>query len=197
MPVLTPDQFERLQRILTDAFDKRGIAELVRTKLGDRLDNLVDPDQPTPRIVFDLLTWIDKRDMPKLEVLLQGAIRMKPENGTLRAFCKHTVPGALKPIDSATKAQGAENQRKDGVWGLLRNKRNQQGLGWPGGGLVVAVTGLCVVVFFPPLKPPEPHSSAMPTVQANCGGVAIGGSVSGATITGGATTSSDCTGRPK
>ena len=56
MPVLTPDQFERLQRILTDAFDKRGIAELVRTKLGDRLDNLVDPDQPTPQIVFDLLT---------------------------------------------------------------------------------------------------------------------------------------------
>ena len=105
MPVLTPDQFERLQRILTDAFDKRGIAELVRTKLGDRLDNLVDPDQPTRQIVFDLLTWIDKRDMHMLEVLLQGAIRMKPENNALRAFCEHDVPGALKPIDSQVYAK--------------------------------------------------------------------------------------------
>jgi hypothetical protein len=93
--VLTPDQFEQLQRILTDAFDKRGIAELVSTKLGDRLDKLVDPDQPTPGIVFDLLTWIDKRDMHTLEVLLKGAIEMKPENGALRAFCEHNVPGAL------------------------------------------------------------------------------------------------------
>jgi hypothetical protein len=197
VPVLTPGQFEQLQRILTDAFDRRGITELVRTKLGDRLDNLVDPDQPTPQIVFDLLTWIDKRDMSKLEVLLQGAIGMKPENGTLRAFCEHAVPGALKPIDSPTAVHGAQNQRKDGVWGFLRDKRNQQGLGWLGGGLVVAVTGLWVVVFSPTLKAPEPHSSAMPTVQANCGGVAIGGSVSGSTITGGATTSSDCTGRPE
>ena len=100
MPVLTPDQFEQLQGVLTDAFDKRGIAELVRTKLGDRLDKLVDPDQPTPDIVFDLLTWIDKRDMPTLEVLLQGAIGVKPENGALRAFCEHVAPGALKPFDS-------------------------------------------------------------------------------------------------
>ena len=197
MPVLTPDQFEQLQRIFSDAFDKRAIAELVRTKLGDRLDNLVDPDQPTPRIVFDLLTWIDKRDMPKLEGLLQGAIGMKPENGTLRAFCEHNVPGALKSIHLPTMAQGTQNQREDGVWGFLRDKRNQHGLGWLGGGLVVAVTGLWIVVFFPPLKPAEPPSSAMRTVQANCGGVAIGGSVSGSTIKGGATTSSDCTRRPK
>jgi hypothetical protein len=105
VPVLTPDQFEQLQRILTDAFDKRGIAELVRIKLGDRLDKLVDPDQPTPGIVFDLLTWIDKRDMHTLEVLLQGAMGIKPENGALRAFCEHDVPGALKPIDSQVFVQ--------------------------------------------------------------------------------------------
>jgi hypothetical protein len=105
VPVLAPEQFERLQRILTDAFDKRGIAELVRTKLGERLDNLVDPDQPTRQIVFDLLTWIDKRDMHTLEVLLQGAIVMKPENGALRAFCEHDIPGALKPIDSQVFVQ--------------------------------------------------------------------------------------------
>jgi len=105
VPVLTPDQFEQLERILTDAFDKRGIAELVRIKLGDRLDKLVNPDQPTPGIVFDLLTWIDKRDKHTLEVLLQGAIEVKPENGALRAFCEHDVPAALKPIDSKVFVQ--------------------------------------------------------------------------------------------
>jgi hypothetical protein len=113
VPVLTPDQFERLQRILTDAFDKRGIAELVRTKLGDRLDKLVNPDQPTSDIVFDLLTWIDKRDVHTLEILLQGAIAMKPENGVLRAFCEHEVPGALKPIDSQVYASEFPSKAQD------------------------------------------------------------------------------------
>ena len=105
MPVLKPDQFEQVRDILTDAFDKGGITELVRTKLGERLDKLVNPDQPTPQIVFDLLTWIDKRDMHTLENLLQGAIGMKPDNGALRAFCERDFPGALKPIDSKVFVQ--------------------------------------------------------------------------------------------
>jgi Effector-associated domain 1 len=206
VPILTSDQFEQLQRILTDAFDRRGIAELVRTKLGDRLDKLVGPDQPTPGIVFDLLTWIDKRDVHTLEILLQGAIAMKPENGALRAFCEHEVPGALKPIDSQVyasefpiKARGAQTSAM-GLWGILRDNRNQQVLGWLGGGLVVAITGLwALIYFFPAVKSPEAKSPE-PTpssVQADCGGVAIGGNVSGSTITAGATSNSDCTTKPK
>ena len=200
MPVLTPDQFQQLQRILTDAFDKRDIAELVRTNLGDRLDNLVDPDRPTPQIVFELLTWIDKRDMRKLEMLLQGAMRMKPENGVLLAFCEHTVPRALKPSDSPTKPEGAQNQRKDRVWGFSRDRRDQQILGWLGAGLVVAVTGLwAFIYFFPAVKSPEAKSPDATTssVQANCGGVAVGGNVTGATITAGNATNSDCAPKPK
>jgi hypothetical protein len=205
VPVLTPDQFQQLQRILTDAFDKRDVAELVRTNLGDRLDNLVDPDRPTPQIVFDLLTWIDKRDMRKLEILLQGAIRMKPENGALRAFCENNVPGALKPIDSqvyakAEKAQGAQNQRQDGLRRFLRDKRNQQVLGWLGGGLVFAITGLwAFIYFFPAVKSPEAKSPdpTPSSVQANCGGVAVGGNVTGGTITAGSTTNSDCAPKAK
>jgi Effector-associated domain 1 len=201
VPVLTPDQFEQLQRILSDAFDRRGIAELVRTKLGDRLDKLVGPDQPTPGIVFDLLTWIDKRDVHTLEILLQGAIAMKPENGALRAFCEHDVPGALKPIDSQvyasefpTKVQGAQTSEM-GLLGFLRDNRNHEVLGWLGGGLVVAVAVLWAFIYFlPAVKSPEAKSRE-PTpssVQANCGGVAVGGNVTGATITAGSTTNSDC-----
>src|SRR5436853_3484399 len=60
----------------------------------------------------------------------------------------------------------------------LRDKRNQQVLGWLGGGLVVAATGLwaAFVYFFPPVKSPEAKSpEPLPSsVQANCGGIAIG-----------------------
>jgi hypothetical protein len=81
-------------------------------------------------------------------------------------------------------------------WRFLRDKHNQQVLGWLGGGLVVAVTGLwaATVYFFPSAKPPEAKSREPmpPTVQADCGGVAIGGNVTGATITGGTMAASDC-----
>jgi hypothetical protein len=86
-------------------------------------------------------------------------------------------------------------------WRFLRDKRNQQVLGWLGGGLVVAATGLWVafVYFFPPLKSPETNvSEPVPVnVQADCSGIAIGGNVTGATITTGATTNSDCASKPK
>ena len=46
-------------------------------------------------------------------------------------------------------------------WRFLRDKHNQQVLGWLGGGLVVALTGLWVafVYFFPSGKSPEAKSS--------------------------------------
>jgi TIR domain len=100
-----------------------------------------------------------------------------------------------------TKTEGAQNDLKgtDGVWGFLRDKSNQQVLGWLGGGLVVAVTGLwaAFVYFFPPGKPPEAKSSPPVTVQADCSAIAIGGNVTGATITTGGTTNTDCAPKPK
>jgi hypothetical protein len=86
-------------------------------------------------------------------------------------------------------------------WHFLRDKHNQQVLGWLGGGLVVAATGLWValVYFFPPGKTLEAksHEPMPPAVQADCGGIAIGGNVTGATITSGTVTSSDCATKPK
>ena len=86
-------------------------------------------------------------------------------------------------------------------WRFLRDKRNQQVLGWLGGGLVVAATGLwaAFVYFSPPVKSFETTSSqpAAPAVQANCGGIAIGRDVTGSTITAGTATNSDCPTKPK
>jgi hypothetical protein len=86
-------------------------------------------------------------------------------------------------------------------WQFLRDQHNQQVLGWLGGGLVALATGLwaAFVYLVPPQKTPEVKSPELTplTVQADCGGVAIGGSMTGATITGGATAFSDCGSKAK
>jgi hypothetical protein len=101
-----------------------------------------------------------------------------------------------------TKTHGAQSDLKgtDGLWGFLRDKGNQQVLGWLGGGLVVAVTGLwaAFVYFFPPGKSPEAKSpEPAVSVQADCSAIAIGGNVTGATITTGGATNADCVPKPK
>jgi len=101
-----------------------------------------------------------------------------------------------------TKTHAAQSDLKgtDGLWGFLRDKNNQQFLGWLGGGLVVAVTGLwaAFVYFSPPGKSPEAKSPVpAASVQAECSAIAIGGNVTGATITTGGTTNSDCAPKPK
>src|SRR5437899_10239449 len=87
------------------------------------------------------------------------------------------------------------------MWRFLRGKRNQQVLGWLGGGLVVVATGLwaAFVYFFPPGKSPGAKSPELtpPSVQANCGGIAIGRDLSGSTITLGTTTNSDSAPNPQ
>src|SRR5262249_11538397 len=80
--------------------DKRAIEELVRKRLGHRLDTILNSDQSTQKIVFELLTWIDQRGPSTLEVVLQGVLAERPGDGALRAFCQQIVPGALKPSNS-------------------------------------------------------------------------------------------------
>src|SRR5262249_49497118 len=87
-------------------------------------------------------------------------------------------------------------------WRFLRDKRNQQVLGWLGGGLVAALTGLWaafVYLFPPPVKSSVTTSSepTAPSVQANCGGIAIGRDVTGSTITAGNAAKSNCAPKPQ
>jgi len=92
-------------------------------------------------------------------------------------------------------------------WRFLRDKRNQQVLGWIGGGLVFVATGLwaAFIHFFPLQKPAETKASEQPAasepapanVQAECSGIAIGGNVTVATVTTGATTNTECASKPK
>jgi hypothetical protein len=76
------------------------------------------------------------------------------------------------------------------VLAFLRDESNRALLGWIGGGLAIAAGGLwAVFVHFyptPETKPPPVQKQ----IEAECGSVAIGGDVSGATITAGST--GDC-----
>jgi hypothetical protein len=73
------------------------------------------------------------------------------------------------------------------IWQFLQDEKNQRMLTLIGGGLVVVVGGLwtAFVYFFPApeAKPGPPQKQ----IEAECGSVAIGGDVSGATITAGNT----------
>jgi TIR domain len=114
----------------------------------------------------------------------------------------HLAGGDASEFPTKTHvAQGhlSHVQGTDGLWGFLRDKRNQQVLGWLGGGLVVLATGLwaAFVYFFPPVKEAKSPEATPASVQANCGGIAIGRDVTGSTITAGTTTNSDCAPKPK
>jgi hypothetical protein len=74
---------------------------------------------------------------------------------------------------------------------IVRNSKNRAFLSWLGGGAVVIITGLWAVIVYV-----FPHHVPA-NVQAHCGSVAIGGNVTGTTITGGTTTSTDCSVKPK
>ena len=135
------------------------------------------------RLIRGLKGQVDQAGAPEVVAFTEG--------GASEFLTKTHVSGAPSHLRNV--------QGMNKLWQFLRDKHNQQVLGWLGGGLVVLATGLWVVVvyLFPPLKSPEPQSSAAPNVQADCGGVAIGGNVSGSSITAGATTSSDCVTKPK
>jgi hypothetical protein len=104
--------------------------------------------------------------------------------------------GDTSEFPTKTHAGQSDLKGPDGFWEFLRDKGNQQVLGWLGGGLVIVATGLwaAFVYFFPPGKSPEAKSPepTPPSVQANCGGIAIGRDVTGSTITAGTITNSDC-----
>ena len=80
-------------------------------------------------------------------------------------------------------------------WNFLQQEQNRQVLGWLGGGLVVAATGAwaAFVYFVPAQKATEARPA---NVEASCGGVAVGGNVSGTTITAGGPTNAECATKP-
>jgi hypothetical protein len=81
------------------------------------------------------------------------------------------------------------------VWQFLRQKSNREILAWIGAGMgVIAAGGWTIFAYaFPPNK----EDGRTPRTEARCGGVAVGGNVTGVTITAGVTTNSNCSNKEK
>jgi hypothetical protein len=80
------------------------------------------------------------------------------------------------------------------LWKFAGSSENRAILSWLGGGAIVVVSGVWVAYVY--LHPAQKDSEPRAGVQAKCGSVAINGPVSGATITAGTTTNSDCSTTP-
>ena len=76
---------------------------------------------------------------------------------------------------------------------FLARKGNREILAWLGSGLVVLATGLWAVFtyVFPPQKSAS-TPAASPSVNANCGSVAVGGNVTGSQVAAGSVTAGGC-----
>jgi hypothetical protein len=100
MPVLTSDQYQQLHDLLETNFDKKAMAAVVQYSLGERLDVIVNVDQPYGAVCSDLLNWLDRQGRSKLEVLLRGVTRARPNEEGLRNFCERNLPAALRQLKS-------------------------------------------------------------------------------------------------
>ena len=87
-----------------------------------------------------------------------------------------------------------------GFWKFISSKGNRARVAWLGGGAVVVIAGLWTAFVY--FYPHEGGSGGGATeisvsIVAGCGSVAVGGPVSGSTITAGGPTNSDCAAKPK
>lgn len=83
------------------------------------------------------------------------------------------------------------------LWKWLGTTSNRERLAWLGGGAVVVIGGLWTAfVYVFPAKHGEDGSKSV-TIDARCGGVGIGGNVSGTMITVGSAGPADCATKPK
>jgi hypothetical protein len=137
---------------------------------------------------------LDETPMPKIEQLpddMKGLVRRQAEFVAYRTF-DADVRRLIKELGLGSTDEPAMSST--GRIGSLRS--NQVMLGWLGGALVVAATGLwaAFAYFFPHHAPVEQKAT---NAEANCGGVAVVGNVTGATITTSTTTNSDCSTKPR
>ncbi len=185
-----------------DARDENGNRRLenphdfVRTEIGNALKRGI-------RVIPILL---EGTQVPKADQLPDGLKELALRNGLdvrhasfpedmerlIRGLKGAQSPQPAPAAPSLVDPNRAPSHRHSIVWNFLSNDKNRAVLGWIGGGVVVVISALwaAFVYFAPPSKSVSPPAS----VEASGGGVAVGGNVSGTTITTGGTTSA---GAPK
>jgi hypothetical protein len=95
-------QFEALQEAILDAFDIHALQDLVRTKLGKRLGEIVDLQQGLEHTIPELITYYEYDD--DIERLVSAVLSVRPHNNLIQTYCQRYLPQLLAPPVGAPSA---------------------------------------------------------------------------------------------
>jgi hypothetical protein len=106
---LSGAQFEQLRDALCDAFDLNSLAEMVRFRLGERLDHIVAVSNTTmQKITSDLIGVFEQRGTT--DELIRAAYKTRPKNPKLLKYCQQHAQFVFEPPklpEEAVKSVGA------------------------------------------------------------------------------------------
>jgi hypothetical protein len=94
MPTLSGEQARQLRDALCDAFTPKTLEEMVRFRLGERLDDLVEPAALQQR-AFQLVEVYDRRGT--VAGPIRAAYETMPDNPLVRGYCEAHAPWAFTP----------------------------------------------------------------------------------------------------
>src|SRR6266446_5038580 len=99
MRKLTNTQFEQLQKALEDAFDKDGLEQMLRLRLGKKLSSIVSTDKDLLMTIFKLIERAEREGW--ISQLIVEAREWNRGNAMLLEFCQQIglVPATPNELD--------------------------------------------------------------------------------------------------
>jgi hypothetical protein len=85
MAILTGTQIEELRDIICEAFGIDELIQLVQFRLDQPLENIVAIKQPKKNIVFNLIEWLEARDLTRK--LIEAVLANRPTVERVQQFC--------------------------------------------------------------------------------------------------------------
>lgn len=156
---LTSEQQKELQAVLCDAFNEPELAQVVRYRLDDVLQNLVPPG-PFRHVVFELIGVYHRRGA--VEKLIEAIRLERPDNQAVKDFIDRlsetknpqheeaarepaTAPVRIAQIDPedpfiaiGSRLTEAVVSRSGGSAATRAGKKKLKSVWWAGGGVVIA-----------------------------------------------------------
>jgi Effector-associated domain 1 len=93
---LTGPQSEQLTAALCDAFDKDGLEQMVRFKLGEFLDQHVDLGRPMDSVAYETIHWAEQVGL--IEALIQAVWLSRARNKLVANFVETHFPQLKTPV---------------------------------------------------------------------------------------------------
>jgi hypothetical protein len=97
---LTGEQERELRDAICDAFDVGELAQLVRYRLGETLESVVESG-PLQSVVFNLINAYRRRG--RVDELVRAIFHERPRNPLVVAFCERHAKTAVEPASKPAK----------------------------------------------------------------------------------------------